>query len=348
MPVIKNYNSNLYNYPPLPQSLNPENSEEQSTDSGFSIDNLPREIILQIFTYLQDLTNLPNICLVNRRWKEIGSNISLWKSAIYNDLAFTPKKWKRCFGDNVVKIQDDTTGPKSLPDNIVEEYKIFQTYLNKQPNLKNLPSTAKNALILTWIPAKIFQEPINLKNFGQLLKTAEIHGEKPFENSPKGYHNTAIGISLRNTYPSINRWVLMTTNVLPGSIEQSYDTQEKMIQAITQDSNKQYEMLNELYAIVSIMTRFLDCPNTKIAYNDSYTRTTLIFTEFLPQPSGRSYYRKRAGLIVSGRNLLDPEPGEEGLLLESQDLHATKISDVFTKSIGAGAMRVFGDDTLTG
>lgn len=82
-----------------------------------SMNELPRELLLEIFSYL-NFTSLEASCLVSKEWKQLASDPLVQKKVVYQDIAFSNKKWAICFGKKSVKGEDLKEEFFSLPNNI--------------------------------------------------------------------------------------------------------------------------------------------------------------------------------------------------------------------------------------
>ncbi len=101
-------------------------SEEFNKIKQHPIHSLPDELVLEVFSHL-NLATLGTICCVSKEWKRLASEPILWKIAIYREIAFGNDKWAQCFGKDIVKDEDSKEEFSSLPLDIVEDYKRFQS-----------------------------------------------------------------------------------------------------------------------------------------------------------------------------------------------------------------------------
>ncbi len=176
------------------------------------IEVLPDELILEVFSYF-DLYTLRNICLVSKAWKRLTNEPILWKIAIYREIAFGNDKWALCFGTDVVKNEDNTEEFSSLPlDDFIADCRKFKSIFPER--------NARASLMLVRLP-KTLNGGLTLKSLGELTK-------KYFPDNDRGYKFIRPDIveNLRDKSvenlgdKSIDKshWVLMTKDVLPGSL----------------------------------------------------------------------------------------------------------------------------------
>lgn len=247
MSLIVNENvDNSYSY---------KNFNEKKQDP---IEILPEELILEIFSYL-DFATLGRACFVNREWRRIASDETLWKKAEVYEKAVSSKKWAQWFGEEAVKDEDLEEEWRSLPWNIAgilecrcpifPEKKVIDTHM-----LVRLPKTLNGAL--------------TLKSLGELAK-------KYFPDNDTGYRIIRSAIIKKQGDKSIDKsqWVLMTKDVLPGSRKKSYNEQKKIIDNLAEKSLISYEVPQTLESVTCIFSQYLGS-NIRL-FNDSpstYTR----------------------------------------------------------------------------
>lgn len=199
---------------------------------------LPDDLVSEVFSHL-NLATLGAICCVSKQWKQLASDPFLWKTVIFRELAFGNDKWAKCFGDDVVKDEDRREEFSSLPLDIVDEYKRFQSAF---PEIN-----AKDSLMLVRLP-KTLNGQLTIKSFVELA-------EKYF---------------LRNrTLPCLvdelgdksideSRWVLMTKRVLPGSNEKKYAEQQDIVCKLAQKGLVGYEIPETLEVTVCFLAQYID------------------------------------------------------------------------------------------
>lgn len=224
-----------------------------------STTQLPEDLILEIFALL-NFDALIAVGSVNRQWRQIANQPILWKKAIYSEIAFGNDKWAKLFGTEVVKDEDNNEELSSLPlDEFIADCKNFKSlFPEKNP---------KDLLMLVRLPKTL--------NGGLTLKSLTDLAEKFFSNCNDGYKYIWKGIvqELRNDSIDKSHWVMMTKSILPGSKDNSYCQQEKMIAALAEKSLIGYEVPGVLESTACILSQYFD-PNIRLFNDDSsvYTR----------------------------------------------------------------------------
>lgn len=220
------------------------------------IDILTPEIILEIFAYL-NLQTLATCTLVRKEWKQLASTLSLWKSAIYTELAFGNNQWAKHFGEDVVKNEDMHEEFASLPLDIVEDYKRFQKVFPKE--------NARNSLMLVRIP-KTLNGGLTLKSLGQMIQSR-------LPKSTMGYRtiNTNIFNKFGNISIKKSRWVIMT-NVLPESRGIDYLKQIDRVAELAKKALVNCKVPKLLEASVCIFAQYFSS-NKSLFSNKPWTYT---------------------------------------------------------------------------
>lgn len=220
------------------------------------IDVLPYEIALKVFSNF-NLATLGQICTVSKDWKVLANEPILWKKSIYREIAFGNDKWAQCFGKDVVKDEDREEEFSSLP------WKDFIEDCNKFKNIfpeKN----AKDTLMLVRIP-KTLNGGLTLKSLGELAR-------KYFVDNPDGYKSVwnSANVLFGKTIDK-SRWVLMTKDILPGSKNESYDEQQKIIFDLAGKSLNGYEVPETLEAATCILSQYFLDSKTFLFTNKIHT-----------------------------------------------------------------------------
>jgi len=215
-----------------------EDFNETRQDPG----SIPDELVLEIFSHL-NLVTLGTICCVSKEWKRLANDPILRKSAIYREIAFGNDKWAQCFGKDVVKDEDNREEFSFLPwKEFIEDCKKFKSIF---PEKK-----AKNTLMLVRLP-KTFNGQLTLKSLGELAK-------KYFSGSGTGYGFIWPGlVDVLGDYSiDKSRWVLMTKDVLPGSRNKAYATQQKIVDELAEQSLISYEVPETLESAACILSQY--------------------------------------------------------------------------------------------
>jgi F-box-like len=216
-----------------------ENFNETKQDPN---EIFPKELVLEIFSHL-GLATLGTVCCVSKEWKPLASEPTLWKSAIYREIAFGNDKWAQCFGTDVVKDEDNREEFSSLPsDDFIEDCKKFKSIFPER--------NAKDSLMLVRLP-KTLNGGLTLKSLGELAK-------KYFSASETGYNFIWSGIIQEQGDKSIDKshWVLMTKDVLPGSRNKSYAEQQKIVAELAKKFLISYEVPETLESAACILSQY--------------------------------------------------------------------------------------------
>jgi len=212
-----------------------ENVNETKQDP---IEILPDELILEVFSHL-NLVTLGTICCVSKAWKRLANEPILWKIAIYREIAFGNDKWAQCFGVDVVKDEDNREEFSSLPsDAFISDCKKFKNIFPEK--------NAKDSLMLVRLP-KTLNGGLTLKNLGELAKKSDT-----------GYRFIWPAIIQEQGDKSIDKsqWVLMTTDVLPGSRNKSCGEQQKIVADLAEKSLISYEVPETLESVACIFSQY--------------------------------------------------------------------------------------------
>ena len=166
-------------------------------------------VVNHIFSYL-NLHELGSSRNISKRWNTLASTPTLWKTAIYREIAFSSKNWAQ-WNEDIVKGVDFTKEYLSLPENIVEE--LRRSY-------KAFPGKGiKETHVLVRMP-----KGLTLKKLGELAK-------KYFPSNAAGYSyiRQAIVDDLGDKPADESVWLLMTKDLIPGSRNKSYIDQQNIV-----------------------------------------------------------------------------------------------------------------------
>lgn len=202
------------------------------------IEILPHELVLGVFSRL-NLSTLGSSSCVSKAWKRLTDVPTLWKTVIYRDIAFGNDKWAKCFGPEVVKDEDNQEEFSSLPsEEFIADCKKFKSIFPKRkPN---------DILMLVRLP-KTLNGGLTLKSLGELAKNY-------FPANGEGYHCIPERIlhSLGNKSIDKSKWVFITKDALPESINKSYARQQKIVAELAKKSLTDYEIPGLLEAVACI------------------------------------------------------------------------------------------------
>lgn len=218
------------------------------------LERLPDELVLKIFSYL-DFNTLGRICLVSKKWKQIASDETLWKKVEVYDKAVSNKKWAQWFGESVVKGENLEEEWKSLPWNIAG---ILEGRCPVFPDKR-----VKDTHMLVRLP-KTLNGKLTLKSLGELAKQ-----HFPANNTGYRFVTTGVAEMVDDSIPK-SQWVLMTTDILPESIDKTYKEQNKIIADLAKKSLISYEIPGRLEAVACILSKYFD---SNICSFNSWTYT---------------------------------------------------------------------------
>jgi len=242
--------------------------------------SLPTELALEIFSHL-NLATLGTICCVSKQWKRLANEPSLWKIAIYREIAFGNDKWAQCFGKDVVKDENNSEEFSSLPsDDFIADCKKFKNIFPEK--------NAKDSLMLVRLP-KTLNGGLTLKSLGELAKNY-------FSDSDSGYRyiGSAIVNELGDKSIDKSHWVLMTKDVLPGSRNKSYTEQQEIVAKLAEKSLISYEVPGTLECAACI---FLEYFNSKIRI---FSDKPWVYTRCKEQVQGYQSQIVVGGFSLSG------------------------------------------------
>ncbi len=188
---------------------------------------LPVEIFLYILHFLKDPAALERCCLINKNWKKIADDRSLW-------IAFRPTD---AFGTNeyLKFLKVDVGEEPLLPRNI---HLIRQRLCP----FSNDGKTVQETQLLLLIPKTINGKPSYFKELQPLLKS--LLSEKGIELCFRylSYEEMSCGIDA-------SHWILLTKTILPGSLNIDYECQSKLVETL---GNQMYQVTS-VFALVSGM-----------------------------------------------------------------------------------------------
>lgn len=191
---------------------------------------LPREVILEIFSYLSG-SQLRN-CFVNRTWKALANDENLWNAVILREKAFGKKRWETYFGE----VGKEPPLPKDI-------LKILESPCRFFPGNK-----VRETHILVLIPETVNGKPLDLTLLGELVKN-------PKEGKATQYEkilDEIVNDKEINRATVKSHWALLTRDVIPGSRMESYRVQKDMIDKVARETGMNYEVPIVLDAAVCI------------------------------------------------------------------------------------------------
>lgn len=174
--------------------------------------SFPREINLEILSYLS-LRELAGCCRLNKKWKEIASDETLWGKVIARDFAFGKEWWEKNYGD-VGEVPP-------LPKDIVQILKSpcpyrglfwFQKWFYKE-------TYVADTHVLVLKPKSVNGEPISSKHLTE-SKIPNVESK-----IPKGPHICATDFDISGGEKTAY-WFLMTKDIVLGTLFKDIPGQE--------------------------------------------------------------------------------------------------------------------------
>ncbi len=249
----------------LKRSSTPQYSINEEFNKTVSINLLPSELILKIFSSL-NLAALGVAGLVCKQWDKSASNPNVQKIVIHNDIAFGKKNWEQCFGDNSLKDENSEEEFSSLPDTIGD---ILKSPCHAFPGKK-----VKDTHMLVWIPKTINEQPLSLYSLGKLADSYF-----PYRARGCGFiccvRFICSPILNEQLLQSIEKshWVLMTKDLLQGSLDKNYADQQAMVADLAKRALIDYRVPEGLEAAACMLTRIMKFKSYSFNYDLwSFTR----------------------------------------------------------------------------
>ena len=242
-----------------PSSVIINTSSAQSANSAEPLPlslGLPNEIFKVIFSDV-NFKELRNCSLVDKKWNQVTNDPMLVKKTIYEGFCFNPSHWNEFCGAGTVSHDEIAKAYASLPKDILE-------ILKNDYNGKKVIDTH----MLVWIPETIKGKPLTIDTFGALLKE-----KQEFSNSATGYGYIPNSIIQQEGNKPIKcGWVLMTTDVIPGSRNKSFADQELLVESLNKNGQTGYRVPKMAEAIVCIAAEYLRSKK-RLFSNDPSTYT---------------------------------------------------------------------------
>lgn len=227
-------------------SITPNIEAHQLADPAKNLElpSLPGDVWKVIFSDV-NYKEFQTCSVVNKQWNDLTNDPILSKEVIYKDFCFNLSHWNVFCGPDTVSNDEIKKAWESLPKNIDE---ILKSPCPASPGKK-----VKDTHMLVWISETIKGKPVTIDSFGQLLK------ERPeFFKNQNGYQsiwNSIVQQEGSNTIKS--GWVLMTTDVLPGSRYKSYDTQKALVENLNESIQLGYRVPKTVEAIACMVAEYL-------------------------------------------------------------------------------------------
>lgn len=230
-----------------------QKQEECEESHPVSVNDLPPELIFEIFSYLS-LAELGSCLLVSKKWGVLASDEALWKPRLFPAVAFGKRWWAATFGD----VGDEPTLPRNI-------HKILNSPCPFWPD-KTIEET--HALVL--IPEAVDGEPLTLNSLEGLVKCPKV-------GHATGYKYLFCGDvderELGNQSTPKSHWAFMTKQLLPESRGKSYADQQALIAKWAQKTHTAYEIPSVLDATVIFFMKYVESKERLLGERSySYTR----------------------------------------------------------------------------
>jgi hypothetical protein len=239
---------------------------------------IPQEIVIfKIFSNL-NLSELAVSRCISKRWNTFASTPTLWKVAIYREIAFSSKNWG-LWNEDIVKGIDFAREYLSFPDNIVEELRYsHQAFPEKR---------IRETHVLVRMPK------------GLTLKKLEQFVKKYFSSNSAllTYDGPGVVDSLEDKPIGESFWLLMTTKEIEGTRNKNYIMQKNIVAELAKTARVSYDIPTTLEAATCILAEyarsqkriFSDNPWTYTRCQESIDDNQVIVGGLTP-----------AGLIITG------------------------------------------------
>lgn len=206
---------------------------------------LPNELLYHIFSFLNDLKTLSNITLTCKNWCAIAiveKSPSLWKRAVYQELTFNNKSWAAIFGKDVIKQEkiDEDFASLDIKEFVSTYRSIKSVYKVEKP---------REALFTVRIP-KSLNGGLNLDSLIEVSKkfflVSDVYGHR-------GLNCYQLAAHLRQTPIEKSYWVVMTKQLLPGTVKKTYEEQKEFVEALSKNDLKGFRVAKVLEVATSIL-----------------------------------------------------------------------------------------------
>lgn len=208
---------------------------------------LNQDVLKKIFMEL-DFRKMSSCALVCKEWNQAVNDPSLIKENIFQKFSFSPLHWNEFYGADTISSEEMETARCLLKTHIFE---ILKSTCPAFPK-KRIMDTH----MLVWIPEKIKGKIVTILSFGELQRYQYIWSKILEEVAP---------------LPVESGWVLMTTNILPDSMNKFYDEQQSYIESFNRNGNVNWRVPKLAEAIICISAKYLKYENHN-QYKDVYTR----------------------------------------------------------------------------
>lgn len=209
--------------------------------SPFDFKKIPKELVLEIFSFL-NFEDLLSCSQVDKKdWIILANNNSLLKKIIYQDKTFNPEDWKALFGiplENSECLKAFETLPKNIGELLKGPCPIFAGKKFGQTH------------VITWMP-----KDLTINSFAEMLI------KNP--NNDLSFHGIWQDIRLKIGDRKLkkSKWIAISKWSLDGATGAGYEQQKKCLDTIEMINFKCCKIPKTLEAMVSISTVFYKTGN---------------------------------------------------------------------------------------
>lgn len=194
------------------------------------------DLNLQIFQYLDGIA-LAKSLKVSSGFCKLAKMEQLWKVLPPPAVAFGKREWAKYFGD----IGEEPPLPKNI-------YHVLKNRCHIWPE-KMVEETHE----LVLIPKSVNGKDLTLELLFELIKTPLGKGNV----AKKRLSCRAVMTEHGNRPVSESHWVLMTKEIIPGSIDKSYPEQQSAISALAEKTQIDYQIPTILNAATVVFMKYV-------------------------------------------------------------------------------------------
>lgn len=197
------------------------------------VPKFPNEITSHIFSFLE-YNELLVCAVVSRTWNALAE--SWLKKTILSNLAFGRRLWTQCIGD--------TGAEPSLPRKINE---LLNRECHFWPGKK-----IRETHMLVLIPKTIEGNPVTVRYLNDSNLTSKD------DRNPSVLVTTEISQIVDPITVDHSRWVLITKEIVPDTVEKDYDEQARQIQMAAEKTGLPYSIPSILEATTCIFSDLIN------------------------------------------------------------------------------------------
>ncbi|MDJ0652090.1 MAG: NACHT domain-containing protein [Simkaniaceae bacterium] len=191
-----------------------------------------------------------------RSLEETSKSKEIWLAISLKPDLFGAKAWGRYFGE--------VGEAPPLPENIRD---ILFSPCTFWPDKK-----VRETHMLVLIPNTVNGQPLHLDALSELIKQPKVGHETQYRYYGK-YMKEELGEKSDRSH-----WVLMTRDVIPESLDKTYDDQKALVQGYAQQSGRPYELPTALEATTAILMNHVQTGEK--LYMNYYTRCQETMIEY--------------------------------------------------------------------